>query len=98
MKIGMCKDDIMMYLKKDKEASIYLDNVLKKYREEFSDFLDKVANIDIHTKRNDLEYQKELQKFVLELIIQRLRQLNCFGEPNKEYAKKVFETTLKDIV
>jgi hypothetical protein len=98
MKMGMSKNDILEYLRKDKEASTYLNNTLKKYRDEFYDFLEQLVELDIPADKNSFDYQRELQNFVLDLLVQRLRQLNCFGLPDKEYAKKVFQTTLNDIL
>ena len=99
MKMGMSIDEIMKYISNSEETSIYLNNILKKYPDEFYGFLDKVVEKDTNDENvKDLEqYTKNFQEFALELIIQRLRQLNCFGNPGKEYVKNVFDNTLKEI-
>ena len=97
MKLGMTQKDIIDYFKKDKESGSYYNNVIKKYPEEMNDFIEKLTTIDIKHIDDKTITLKELQDFALELVVQRLRQLSCFGNPTKEYVKKVFEDTLKDI-
>lgn len=101
MKIGMSKNEVIEYIRKKEESSVYLDNALKKFPKELDAFIKKLVDTDISVKNKnttDLEgYRKELQVFVLELVIQRLRQLNCFGTPDKKYVEKVFNGTLADI-
>ncbi len=86
-------EGILRSIKQDEEASMYLDNTLKKYSEEFYNFLDSV----IAMYANEPNKGKELEDFILDLIVQRLRQLSCFGKTDKKYAAKVFQMTLDNI-
>jgi hypothetical protein len=99
MKLDMNKKDIIDYINKSEESSVYLSNILKKYPDEFYNFLDEISNLEVNVEENaDLDsYKEKFRKFALELVIQRLRQLSCFGNPSKDYVKKVFKDTLKNI-
>ncbi len=93
MKIGMSKEEILDFLKRDKEASLYLNNALKKYPDEFLHFIDRLVELDV-----DGNYtQQEFREFVLNLLIQRLKQLTCFVVPDKKYAQHAFDEMIKII-
>ncbi len=95
MKLNMTKDEILSYLKKDDESATYLKNITKKYPNIVSEFIDKLSEVDIEFK-NPVSLD-EVREFVLQLVIQRLRQLSCFGNPPENYVKRVFEGTIKEI-
>ncbi len=100
--LQMNASDIINDMKKDSEAMIYLNNIIKKYPKEFNDFINKLAELKINSKILKVLAKEEspldaVRKYSIDIVIHRLRQINCFGNPTNEYVKNVFDMTLKEI-
>ena len=102
IRFGMDRGEVLKIIESDKEASIYLNNILEKYKGEFDNFLNKLVVLKINSRvlevlskeNNPLQAMRNAS---IDIIIHRLRQINCFGNPTKEYVNNVFNMTLKEI-
>lgn len=102
IRFGISKEEILKIIESDEEASVYLNNIFKKYKEAFEKFLDELEVLNINSKvlevlsKEDDPMQAMRNSFI-DIIIHRLRQINCFGNPTNEYVNNVFNMTLKEL-
>ena len=102
IQFGISKEEVLKIIKSDEEASVYLNNILKKYKQAFDKFLDELEVLNINSRVLELLSKEDdplqaMRNASIDIIIHRLRQINCFGNPTNKYVNDVFNMTLKEL-